>query len=206
MPPSSSQSSLTSPSPQTSTTPRASSPLNPSTATPTKVPLTLSPVEDDDDDEPFAHFSFGAPRGHSHSSLRSLPAPSASASNSHPSPNPTVKPPLNDAPLSSLSLPETLDAMTLNAMPSTFRDRSRSRSPNRDALALAQPSFPSSHLASSWWGSSEHTSRPWKDSPKRKKSVPPEQTASWDRTRMVRSDHRSICEPADDSSTSTHLL
>lgn len=178
MPPSSSQSSLTSPSPQTdstSTTPRVSSPLNQPTSTPTKAPLTLSPVENDDDDELFVHFSFGAPRGHSHSSLQT--------SDSHPSPNPTVRRlPLNDAPLtsSSLPLPETLDAM-----PSTFRDRSRSRSPNRDALTLARPSSPSSHLASSWWGSSEHTSRPWKDSPKRKKTVLPEQTASWDRTRMV---------------------
>lgn len=183
MPPSSSQSSLTSSSPQTdstSTTPRVSSPLNPSTSTPTKAPLTLSPVEDDDGDELFAHFSFGTPRGHSHSSLQ--------GSNSHPSPNPTVKLPLTDAPLTSLSLPETLDAM-----PSTFRDRSRSRSPNRGALA--RPSSPSAHLASSWWGSSEHTSRPWKDSPKRKKTVPPEQTASWDRTRTVSwSEIRSIID------------
>ena len=38
------------------------------------------------------------------------------------------------------------------------------------------------HLASSWWGNSEHTS---KVSCERRKSVPPEQTADWDHTRMV---------------------
>lgn len=42
---------------------------------------------------------------------------------------------------------------------------------------------------SSWWGNSfgpDRSPRPWKDSPKRKQTVPPEHTEAWAHTREVR--------------------
>jgi len=78
---------------------------------------------------------------------------------------------------SSLSLPLNADEMR-----STVRERSRS--PGRSLLdATGQEA--EANLKSSWWAE-KHVSRPWQDSPKRKQTVPEEQTEAFQSTRTVR--------------------
>jgi len=81
-----------------------------------------------------------------------------------------------DVDLSTLSLPITFDS----DLRSTFRERSRSPGRSGD---LTQG--PEAILSSSWW-SEKHFSRPWHDSPKRKHTVPKEQTEAFNNTRTVR--------------------
>ncbi len=79
---------------------------------------------------------------------------------------------------SSLSLP----ALNADEMRSTVRERSRS--PGRSLLdATGQEA--EANLKSSWWAE-KHVSRPWQDSPKRKQTVPEEQTEALQSTRTVR--------------------
>lgn len=72
---------------------------------------------------------------------------------------------------------------------STFRDRSRS--PVRgskdqivEPLLVQGSTSPKLDLVSSWYGD-KHVPRPWQDLPKRKKTVPHEQTLAFDETRKV---------------------
>ena len=81
-----------------------------------------------------------------------------------------------DVDLSTLSLPITFDS----DLRSTFRERSRSPGRSGDLLQGSE-----ALLSSSWW-SEKHFSRPWHDSPKRKHTVPKEQTEAFNNTRTVR--------------------
>ena len=86
---------------------------------------------------------------------------------------------------SSLSLPSS----NVDEMRSTVRERSRS--PGRSLLdATSQEA--EANLKSSWWAE-KHVSRPWQDSPKRKQTVPKEQTEAFQSTRTVRTHF--ICRP-----------
>lgn len=65
--------------------------------------------------------------------------------------------------------------------------RGRSPSPHR-GRAVSPSGRSDSHSpdpSESWWGSRELLTRPWHDPPKRKKTIPPEQSERWDVTRHV---------------------
>ena len=84
---------------------------------------------------------------------------------------------------SSRSLPEDFG----EGLTSTFRDRSRSPvRGSRDQIVELLPvqESPKLDMASSWYGD-KHVPRPWKDLPKRQKTVPHEQTLALDETRKV---------------------
>lgn len=77
---------------------------------------------------------------------------------------------------SSLSLPLLNDELR-----STSRERSKSPGPT---LFDASGQEGEENLKSSWWAE-KHVSRPWHDSPKRKQTVPKEQTEAFQSTRSV---------------------
>jgi len=72
---------------------------------------------------------------------------------------------------------------------STFRDRSRSpargsRDQKVELLPVQGSTSPKLDMLSSWYGDN-HVRRPWQGSPKKKKTVPYEQTLALDETRKV---------------------
>lgn len=70
--------------------------------------------------------------------------------------------------------------------------RSRSRSPGRNSVWKSSPDSsptPPNGAPSTWWNGGEIIPRPWRDSPKKKKTVPEEQTEGFVRTRQVSSAH-----------------
>jgi hypothetical protein len=78
---------------------------------------------------------------------------------------------------SSLSLPAYADEIR-----STFRERSRS--PGRSLLEATGQEEAEANLKASWWVE-KHVARPWQASPKRKQTVPKEQTEAFQSTRTV---------------------
>lgn len=87
----------------------------------------------------------------------------------------------------SSSMPSSLSNPFDDNMKSTFRDLSKSPQPRMaydQGKLLVEDSDHSSII--SWWGDSEkHVPRPWHNSPKRKKTVPLEQTEALQTTRRV---------------------
>ena len=70
--------------------------------------------------------------------------------------------------------------------------RPRSRSPGRFGVrwSIVANETPPGSPSSGWWGKSTDGSsapqhRPWRDPPKRKRTIPPEQTEGWDHTKLV---------------------
>ena len=83
------------------------------------------------------------------------------------------------------SLPSSPSNAFNDNMKSTFSDLSRSHGPPMvyDEGELPVPED-SDHL--SWWGDSEeHAARPWYDPPRKKKTIPSEQTEALQSTRKV---------------------
>ena len=78
----------------------------------------------------------------------------------------------------STSLPSSNSFEDVDAMRSTFRERSRSPGPRVGHDGSDHP------LSASWWGVEKHAARPWHDSPK-KKLIPSEQTEALKNTRKV---------------------
>lgn len=123
------------------------------------------------------------PRGHSTSTIRDH-TPSRSTS-------PLSRVTSNPVPPSySASIADSLSTNTRyleDRSASSFRQRSRSKSPGQQ---LFDGDFVSSTALgttpSSWWNNQEETRRPWKDSPKREKTIPTEQVEGWEHTRIVR--------------------
>ena len=75
--------------------------------------------------------------------------------------------------------------------------RGRSPSPHRDG-ARSPSRGSGSHapdLAASWWSGRELPARPWVEPPKRKKTIPPEQSERWAVTRQVCCPCLSRCFP-----------
>lgn len=139
---------------------RNGSPLNPN-STPTEKPLPLPPSHSDD--------SLSAPSQSPHVRGRKISAVSDIGGAAMRAQN------LDS---STLSLPVLFDTEGIR---STFRERSRSPGRLDDSTHDPEPS-----LLSSWWNE-KHFSRPWHDSPKRKDTVPKEQTEAFESTRTVRS-------------------
>jgi len=86
---------------------------------------------------------------------------------------------------SSSSLPDDFG----EGLKSTFRDRSRSpargsRDQRVELPPVQESTSPRLDMLSSWY-SDNHVPRPWQDLPKRKKTVPHEQTLALDETRKV---------------------
>lgn len=108
----------------------------------------------------------GRRRGHSVSTLRELPIS-----------------PLSPASTSSLDI-----ALLDDKESSSFRSRSRSKSPGVIDESVWKKSVgtaaPIGESASTWWGKGEFISRPWKESPKRKQSLPAGQEEGWALTRQ----------------------
>jgi hypothetical protein len=65
--------------------------------------------------------------------------------------------------------------------------RGRSPSPHRERSGSPSrgKGFDAAELGDSWWGSRELPARPWHEPPKRRKTIPPEQTERWEITRNV---------------------
>ncbi|KAG7443780.1 uncharacterized protein BT62DRAFT_995815 [Guyanagaster necrorhizus] len=105
-------------------------------------------------------------RGHSVSTLGELPTS-----------------PLLSAPTSSLAI-----AILGDKESSSFRSRSRSKSPGviDESVWKKSVGAPTSlgESASTWWGKGEFVPRPWKESPKRRHSLPAEQKEGWVLTRQ----------------------
>ncbi|KAF8147822.1 hypothetical protein B0H34DRAFT_738281 [Crassisporium funariophilum] len=147
-------------------TPRVSSPLNPATITPTNATVPLPPS-----DASNLPANTRRPRGRSTSELNEGPDPKT----------PTVHVTSAHGDASALSLPDAFK----EGMNSTFRDRSRSPARGSNDQIMRRPGSsvnPAKSMTSSWWGEG-HVSRPWHDSPRRKKTVPPEQIEALESTR-----------------------
>ncbi|KAK0432782.1 hypothetical protein EV421DRAFT_1457902 [Armillaria borealis] len=108
----------------------------------------------------------GRRRGHSVSTLRELPT----------------------SPLSSVSTSSLDIALLDDKESSSFRLRSRSKSPGVIDESVWKKSVgtptPLGESASTWWGKGEFIPRPWKESPKRKQSLPAGQEEGWALTRQ----------------------
>ncbi|KAJ3509359.1 hypothetical protein NLJ89_g5260 [Agrocybe chaxingu] len=89
----------------------------------------------------------------------------------------TITAPHGDSAGRSVTRPMVYDG---EGMKSTFRDRSRS--PARGAKELTGQGA-EEKMESSWWGD-KHVARPWQDAPKRKQTVPAEQTQALESTRQ----------------------
>jgi hypothetical protein len=144
--------------------PRVSSPLNPS-STPTKstTPLPSSPYQlltPTSHGSGRVHHAYASDPGDDMLGLRKFTSTSGEAS--------------------SISLPEDFGG----GLTSTFRDRSRSPVlESRNQIAETGPG--TTNLTSSWYGDKHVHRRPWHESPKRKKTVPQEQTIALEETRKV---------------------
>ena len=82
--------------------------------------------------------------------------------------------------------PSRADALSRIAT-TNFLQRGRSLSPHRGRLGSPSRGngSPTLDQSDSWWGSRELPARPWNEPPKRKKTIPPEQTERWAITRQV---------------------
>ncbi|KAF8890966.1 hypothetical protein BD779DRAFT_1515523 [Infundibulicybe gibba] len=112
--------------------------------------------------------------------------PTMSLSNSRSAtPTPPVTRPRVILPPQVVSTPSSLSFDDFSRGSSSFRSRSRSPGRNRAIIRRGDSDEPSSPSdpPSSWWGGSELIPRPWRDPPRRKKTIPPEQTESWVHTR-----------------------
>ncbi|CAA7263929.1 unnamed protein product [Cyclocybe aegerita] len=89
----------------------------------------------------------------------------------------TITAPHGDPAGRSVTRPTIYDG---EGMKSTFRDRSRS--PARGAKELTAQGA-EEKMEASWWGD-KHVARPWQDAPKRKQTVPAEQTQALETTRQ----------------------
>lgn len=83
--------------------------------------------------------------------------------------------------------PSRVDALS-RATTANYLQRGRSPSPHRGGARSTSRGSGSRtpDPANSWWGSRELPARPWVEPPKRKKTIPPEQTERWATTRQVR--------------------
>lgn len=78
--------------------------------------------------------------------------------------------------------PARVDALSRIAA-SNYPQRGRSLSPHRGGAR--SPSRGAGSPTPSWWGSRELPARPWIEPPKRRKTIPPEQSERWAITRQV---------------------
>ncbi|RDB18261.1 Dual specificity protein kinase splA [Hypsizygus marmoreus] len=156
-------------SPPPASRPSRPSPLNPSATLPTTTAGSPSPLSSSPP-KPFP----ARPRGHSTSTIK---PPLTSQSPSFPRRERLLS--VQDAPGS----PEAVDDGTPR---SSFRERSRSpNDPSSSSPRSARTQTPPNEPPSSWWGNNELVPRPWRDpGPKRKKTVPEEQTEGWVHTRQ----------------------
>jgi abelson tyrosine-protein kinase 1 len=158
---------------------RVSSPLNPSSSpasssgtTPTKSPPVPLPVQ-------------GRPRGHSTSTINQ----NTSAASSSTLANPLSR--VTSAPAVHVSPSLTVSDYDYDDLPrSSFRDRSRSSFGSRSRSPVTKlpkgAETPPNGPPSSWWGgNNDLIPRPWRDPPRKKMTVPPEQTEGWVNTRQV---------------------
>ncbi|KAK7455814.1 hypothetical protein VKT23_010848 [Stygiomarasmius scandens] len=177
-------SSVSSPSSSSTAVPKIKSPLNPSSSPSiASPPLGL----------PSGTVSRTRGRGHSISTIPPSRESSLLSRVSSPNPNlPTstsagalLSPPLSPALSQTLTVrPGDLDDRVSASSSFRLRSRSRSKTPglNLEDVKAQGPMTPTSF--STWWKSDEtKIPRPWKDSPKRKDSVPQEQTQGWVVTR-----------------------
>ncbi|KAF9462807.1 hypothetical protein BDZ94DRAFT_697448 [Collybia nuda] len=157
---------------------RVSSPLNPSSspsssgaATPTRSPQLPLPTQ-------------GRPRGHSTSTIHQNVSATSFSTLANPLSRVTSEPAVQFSPTLTISDYDHDDVLR-----SSFRNRSRSsfgsrsRSPKQDTRGAQTP--PGGPPSSWWGGGSDLIPRPWRDPPKKKKTVPSEQTEGWVNTREV---------------------
>ncbi|KAK0451188.1 uncharacterized protein EV420DRAFT_1561339 [Desarmillaria tabescens] len=108
----------------------------------------------------------GRRRGHSVSTLKELPT----------------------SPLSSVSTSSLAAGLLDDKESSSFRLRSRSKSPGVIDESVWKKSVgsptPLGESSLAWWGKGEFIARPWKESPKRKQSLPAGQEEGWVLTRQ----------------------
>lgn len=86
--------------------------------------------------------------------------------------------------------PSRINALSRIVSVNSLR-RGRSLSPHR-GRATSPSRADDSHTpdpSESWWGSRELLARPWHEPPKRKKTIPPEQSERWEFTRQVCGPH-----------------
>lgn len=86
-------------------------------------------------------------------------------------------------------MPDRLSSSFFNRSNSpSLRGRSRSPGRHSDKTSVAEdgerPGLHSSQV-STWWNTLERVPRPWKESPKKQKSIPTEQTEAWVKTEVV---------------------
>ncbi|KII83772.1 hypothetical protein PLICRDRAFT_95753 [Plicaturopsis crispa FD-325 SS-3] len=155
---------------------KVSSPLNPDSL-PTKRPAGLPDSSSEQSVQQVVHSppAFGhRSRGQSESTLRDVPISSLTS----PSATSISIAAMSRLPPDSRPSPTSLVQRDRSKSPS-YRDRSPGR------LGLEEGSrTPPGGPPQSWWNrTDEIVSRPWRDTPKRKKTVPPEQTDGWEYTK-----------------------
>ncbi|KAF5362649.1 hypothetical protein D9758_009617 [Tetrapyrgos nigripes] len=169
-------SALSSPSSSSMAVPKVKSPLNPSSSS------SFSPSPSG------SSASRTRERGHSFSALSSSRESSPNVPNAannnllaSTSAGALLSPPLSPALSQTLTI-RPGDAEESLSASSSFRLRSRSRPKAPGPLEEFKDSIAPTSL-SAWWRSDERKPRPWKESPKRKATVPDEQMQGWMTTR-----------------------